>query len=157
MLFRVLFHRLEPEYPAARVRVRVRGRIEELVDLFSVFEQMVRWHPKQIKHTHTHTPHPFSSLAFRKETERTKQNNYEPKHVDNPRQLVVLARPRKQRQTHEQFDRYTTQRPHVDRGRVRQAEQDFGRSVETGLDVGVDGVVFMTGGTEINHLDLGRR
>ena len=78
-----------------------------------------------------------------------------PEHLDDPRDLVVLGRAGEQGQAEEQLNHDAPQRPHVDGGGVGQAEQDLGRPVEPGLDIGVDGLALVARGPEIDDLDDG--
>ena len=80
----------------------------------------------------------------------------EPQHIRDPRDLIELARSRKDGQSQEKLDYDTAEGPHVDRCRVRQTEKDLWRSVESRLDVGVDCLPFVTGRTKVDHLDLRR-
>jgi hypothetical protein len=99
----------------------------------------------------------LASLRFddgrRRQREEEEKTANAPKHLHNPRNLVKLARPRKQRQPQEQLDANAPQAPHIDHAAVREGEDDFGRTVEAGLDVGVDGLFFVAGGTEVDYFD----
>lgn len=48
-----------------------------------------------------------------------------PQHLDDATELVVLRGTGKERQTEEKLDANTAKRPHIDSGRVGQAEQDL--------------------------------
>jgi hypothetical protein len=52
-----------------------------------------------------------------------------------------------------QLGKDASKTPHVDADRVTNAKDDFGGSVEPGLDVGVHSFVFKAGGPEIDDLD----
>ncbi len=74
-------------------------------------------------------------------------------HLDDARDLVVLGRTGEERQAEEKLDDDAAQRPHVYRRRVRQAKQDFGRAVESRLDVRVYRLPFVAGRSKINNFD----
>ena len=76
-------------------------------------------------------------------------------HLDDSCQLVVLARPREERQPQKELDGDTAQTPHVDRRGVGHAEQDLGRAVESRLDVRVDRLSFVAGRAKVDDFDLG--
>ena len=67
-----------------------------------------------------------------------------PEHVDDSRELVVLARPWEEGQTEEELDGDAAERPHVDRRRVRQPEQHLRGPVEPRLDIRVHRIVLVT-------------
>mmetsp|Transcript_41593 Transcript_41593/g.114637 ORF Transcript_41593/g.114637 Transcript_41593/m.114637 type:complete len:471 (+) Transcript_41593:2036-3448(+) len=69
--------------------------------------------------------------------------------------LIVLRMPREDRQPQEELGADAAQAPHVNRARVRQADQHLRGPVEARLYVGVHGVALETSGTEIDQFDLG--
>lgn len=75
------------------------------------------------------------------------------KHLRYSRNLVVFGGAGEKRQTEEEFDNDTSQGPHIDGGRVWQAEQDFWGPVESRLDVRVYGLAFVARRTKIDNLD----
>jgi hypothetical protein len=54
-----------------------------------------------------------------------------PEHVNDARELVVLGRAGEERQAEEQLDADAAEGPHVDRGRVWEAEKDLRASAPT--------------------------
>jgi hypothetical protein len=76
-------------------------------------------------------------------------------HLDDSRHLVVLGRTWEQWQSQEELHHDTAQGPHVDSGGIRKAEQDFGGTVEPGLDISVHGLSLVTSRTEIDNFDDG--
>ena len=74
-------------------------------------------------------------------------------HLDDARDLVVLGRTGEERQAEEKLDDDAAQRPHIYRRRVRQAKQDFGRAVESRLDVRVYRLPFVACRSKINNFD----
>lgn len=81
--------------------------------------------------------------------------HHSPKHLYDPGDLVELARSGEEGQAEEEFDADAAQRPHVDRGRVGEAEEDLRGAVEAGLDVGVDRLSFVARRAKVNDLDVG--
>lgn len=169
MFLGVLLHRLETEdASSSTVRIRVGFRDEELVDLLAVLEEVVWWESgegrtkarcKEKGEGESEEKVRTSSRGKGRDAsvpplERRQEDRDSPKHIDDPRKLVVLARSREKRQSEEEFDGDASEGPHVDRRRVRETEKDFWRPVESRLDVGVDGRVLVAGGSEVDDFDV---
>ena len=79
-----------------------------------------------------------------------------PEHLDDARDLVVLARAGEEREPEEELDGDAPERPHVDCGGVRQAEQHLRRAVEARLDIRVHRLPLVARRAKVDHLDLRR-
>lgn len=78
-----------------------------------------------------------------------------PKNLHNAGQLLLLVLAREDGDTRVEFGQNAAKTPHVNWQAIRHAENDFGRSVESGLDICVDLLVFKTAGAKIDDLEFG--
>lgn len=71
--------------------------------------------------------------------------------------LGILGGAWEEREAEVKLGSDTAERPRVDGGSVVAAEEDFGRAVETRLNVGVDGLTLEACGTKVDEFDARRR
>lgn len=74
---------------------------------------------------------------------------------DDAGQLIRFVLAGEERVAGVEFGENATERPHVDGHAVFEAEYHLGRTVEARLDVGVDALVFVAGGAEVDDLVAG--
>jgi hypothetical protein len=79
------------------------------------------------------------------------------KQFHNACQLLLLVFSREQWVASKHFGQDTTQRPHIDRDSVTDADDNFGGAVETALNVGVHFFIFKAAASEIDDLDFIKR
>jgi hypothetical protein len=75
-------------------------------------------------------------------------------HLHNTGQLLLFVLSRKYGVPSEQLSKNAPQTPHVNSHTIRHAQNDFGGTVETALDVCVDLFILKTTRPKVNDFDL---